>query len=127
MPPSGAAAAVIALAIDGTPASNTVTPPPSSAIRYTFMVRGKPPRTRQTPSATGSASVPASRRVARLLALNAPSSRVSAAEPCGGSIPIWRAKLIPSGNAWLATSFQSRIWSRSMPVNVMRSPVGAMP
>ena len=38
-----------------TPASNIVTPPPSSSIRYTFIDRGTPPRTRQTPSATGSA------------------------------------------------------------------------
>ena len=38
MPPSGAAAAVSAGAIAVMPASNTVTPSPSSAIRYTFIV-----------------------------------------------------------------------------------------
>src|SRR4051794_41762319 len=54
MPPIRAPIAASPRVIAEMPASNTVTPPPGSSRRYTFIVRGRPPRTIHTPSATGS-------------------------------------------------------------------------
>jgi hypothetical protein len=96
-PPSVAAAAVIPVDIALIAASNIVTPPPSSSIRYTFIVfSGKPPRTSQTPSAIRSGSAQSARRRALAWPLKAFVTRCSAVEPLGGSRPIWRAKVEPS-------------------------------
>ena len=73
-----------------TPQSNTVTPP-SSSIRYTFIVFGMPPRTSHTPSAIRSGSDPWIHERARVRALASLVRLVSAREPAGGSTPSWRA------------------------------------
>ncbi len=46
----------------------------------------------------------AGRPVSRVLALKAPIMRCSAPEPCGGIIPIWRAKVMLSVKASLGGS-----------------------
>ena len=94
MPPSDAPAAATAPVMALIPASNSITPSPSR-IRYTFIVLlGKPPRTTQTPSATGSGPL-ARRRLTRVVRLNALAIRSSVVEPCGGSAPSWRASSAP--------------------------------
>ena len=65
--------------------------------------------------------------VRRVLALNAPIIRCSAVEPCGGIIPIWRAKVIVSVNASLLWISPSRTVSRSKPSSSTGLPVGATP
>ncbi len=73
------------------PASNTVTPP-SSSIRYTFMVfTGKPPRTSHTPSATWLTSGLKNGRSRRVRVLNADAMRRSVVLSCAGSRPTARA------------------------------------
>ena len=127
MPPSALAADAIAGPMPLMPASKTVTPPPSSSIRYTFIARGTPPRTRQTPSATGSAALPDSLRAALVFALKARRTAVSEPVPGSGSIPIWRAKPSPSGNATLAVITPSLTVNRSRPRSSTRPPVGRIP